>query len=333
MEGRNNNKLKLLYIIDILKQYSDEENPINATEICDHLSRRNIRAERKAIYSDIENLIYYGYDIVYTRGKKSGYFLASRELQLPEIYLLTDAVQSAGFITSKKTRELVSKLEGMMSKSQARARAKSIYIDYRNKCANEEIYISINSLRNAIDLGKKVRLKYNTRIVQEDRKIVNIEKEHTVSPYALIWMEDQYYLVCNNDKYDNLMHLRLDRMRKVNLLEESYRHFSEVSEYKERFDTADYATKTFNMFGGELTEIELCCNSKRLEQIIDRFGENIHIIATDGDRFNFRVKGMISEGLVGWIMQFGGDFEVVSPIHLRNMIKEKIKHMSEIYDK
>lgn len=331
MEARIGSKLKILYIVDILRRFSDEENPINASEICDKLADYGIKAERKAIYDDIENLMLYGYDIIKTRSPRAGYFLASREFELPEIYLLTDAVQSADFITPKKTRELVAKLESMMSKEQARARENSIYIEYKNKCDNEEIYFSIDTLRRAIEGGKKVSLKYRTRQIDETRKITLKEREFKLSPYALIWMEDHYYLVCNNEKYDNLMHLRLDRMKSVRVLDENYRHFSEVCNYREKFDTADYALKTFNMFGGELCEIELSCNTKILEQVIDRFGDKIHIIGVEDGRFKFRTKGLVSDGLVGFIMEFGGDIEVVAPESLRDMIGEKVRLLEKMY--
>ncbi len=333
MEPRIGGKLKILYIVDILRKYSDEEHPLNASEICEHLARLGVRAERKAIYNDIENLIFYGYDIVATRSPKAGYFMASREFELPEIYLLTDAVQSADFITPKKTRELVSKLEAMMSKEQAKARENSIYIEYRHKCDNEEIYFSIDTLRTAIDEGKKVTLKYRTRQISESRQITYKEREFKLSPYALIWMEDHYYLVCNNEKYDNLMHLRIDRMKSVTCTQEHYRHFSEVCSYKNKFDIADYASKTFNMFGGELCDIELACNFGILEQVIDRFGDKIHIIGVEDGKFSFRIKGLISEGLVGWIMQFCGDIEVVAPAKLRDMICEKIEILNKTYKK
>ena len=122
-------------------------------------------------------------------------------------------------------------------------------------------------------------------------------------------------------------------MKSVSCLSENFRHFSEVCDYKDRFDTADYALKTFNMFGGELCEIELSCSSKILEQVIDRFGDKIHIIGAGDGRFSFRIKGLISEGLVGWIMEFGGDIEVISPQSLRDMIGEKISLLEKIYSK
>ncbi len=331
MDSRRNGKLKILYIIDILKKYSDEEHPINATEICNYLAHYGIEAERKAIYDDLDNLISYGFDIIKTRTPRSGVFLASREFEIPEIYLLTDAVQAADFITPKKTRELVSKLDAMMSDEQARTREKSTYIEYKHKCNNEEIYISIDTLRQAIENGNKVTLRYISRKLGDGRQIVPVEKNFKVSPYALIWTDDHYYLVCNNEKYDNLMHLRLDRMKSVTETEEKIRHFHECSDYNERFNTADYVSKSFNMFGGELVEAELRCNERILEQVIDRFGENIHIIDRENGKFAFRIKALFSEGLVGWLMQFGTDIEVLGPEKLRNTIKEKIESMAKLY--
>lgn len=331
MDGRINGKLKILYIVDILRKFSDEQNPINATEICSYLSDYGIKAERKAIYDDIEHLIFYGYDIIKTRTPKAGFFMASRELEIPEIYLLTDAVQSAGFITPKKTRELVSKLGSMMSEEQARVRSKSTYIEYKNKCANEEIYISIDTVRQAIESGKKISLKYLKRVIDKQRKIVTEEKIMKVSPYALMWVEDHYYLVCNNEKYDNLMHLRLDRMKTVRLLDEPFRHFSEVSSYKDTFDIADYAGKTFNMFGGELKEIELLCSIKILDQVLDRFSDSLFIREVSEDKFRFSHTALISEGLIGWILQFGEDIEVLEPKELREQIKDKLSKIRNIY--
>lgn len=331
METRRNGKLKILYIVDILKKYSDEEHPLNATEICKYLEEYDIYAERKAIYDDIENLIFYGFDIIKTRSPRAGVFLASREFELPELYLLTDAVQSADFITPKKTRELVSKLDSMMSKEQAKVRSKSTYIEYDHKCNNEEIYITISNLREAIEHGKKVTLRYLSRHLGEGRSIIQTEKNFKVSPYALIWTDDHYYLVCNNEKYDNLMHLRLDRMKSVTETEEAARHFSECSNYKDKFDTADYVSKSFNMFGGELTEIELRCSERIIEQIVDRLGEKIYIIDRTEDKFTFRTKALVSDGLIGWIMQFGAEIEVLSPENLRETIKNKIESMANLY--
>ena len=331
MAARTNQKMKLLYIIDILEKFSDEENPINATELCNRLESLGVSAERKAIYNDIDTLIDFGYDIIKTRTPRFGYFLASRKFELPEVYLLTDAVRSAEFITPKKTRELVSKLDAMLSENQAKKREKGIYINGKNKCKNESIYYNIDKLSNAIEHKKQVKLIYCQRALEEGKKIVTNEKTLKVSPYALIWENDKYYLVGNNQKYDNLMHLRLDRIKKVEITDNTSRHFSEVSEYNEFFDVADYTSKTFNMYTGKTEDIELKCSKKILEQIIDRFSDEIFIYKVTEDTFTFSVKAVISRGLISWILQYGADIEVVSPVTLKEGVIKTANEIKDMY--
>lgn len=332
MSGRRGQKIKIIALLDILKKESDEDNPLSAEELCKRLGEMDITAERKSIYSDIETLIDYGYDILHTRGAKSGYYLASREFELPEVYLLTDAVQAASFITVKKTRELVKKLGNLLSEAQAKKKEKGIYIDNGHKCDNEEIYYNIDNLSVAIAQRKKVELTYRVRAIDSDRKIVYKEKQYKLSPYALIWQNDHYYLVANFEKYNNLMHIRVDRMKKVNILGEDYRHFSEVCEYKEHFDIADYAKKSFQMYAGEETEIELECSEKILEQVVDRFSDKIFIRNVENGKFVFSTKVLLSDGLVNWILQFGNDIKVKGPCTFKNLVSEKVKELAEIYE-
>ncbi len=331
MAARINQKLKLLYIIDILRRYTDDENPMNASEICERLEAMGVSAERKAIYNDIEMLCIYGYDIVKTRTPRFGYFLGSREFELPEIYLLADAVRSADFITPKKTRELVAKLDSMLSIGQANRRERSTYIDASRKCRNEEIYYNIDKINDATIKGKKITFTYIRRRLSDNKKIVTEEKVMTVSPYATLWQNDNYYLVGNNEKYDNLIHLRLDRMKSIVVSELPARDFREVSNYKENFDTADYAAKTFNMYGGVLKRIELRCSREILEQILDRFSDNVSIYDLSENTFSFSATAMLSDGLISWILQFGNRAEVISPPELRQKIVQRIGELSEVY--
>ncbi len=331
MAARFGQKLKLIYIIDILKRYTDEDHPMNATELCEQLAEKGISAERKAIYNDIEMLIYYGWDIVKTRGTKSGYFLGSREFELPEIYLLADAVRSADFITPKKTRELLSKIDAFLSVHQSSKREKITYISSRYKCKNEAIYYNIDKINAAVEKGVKIKVTYLKRYLTNAKKIETAEKVMVISPYATLWESDRYYLVGNNEKYDNLIHLRLDRIKSVELTQEKVRHFSEVSDYRDSFDVSDYAAKTFNMYGGEEAEIELKCKKERLEQIIDRFSDEISVYKLTEDTFSFTTDVIISDGLISWLLQFGSDIEVVKPESLRSRIAEKIKELSKVY--
>ncbi|MBQ9106990.1 MAG: WYL domain-containing protein [Clostridia bacterium] len=331
MAGNKNQKLKLLYLLDILAHKSDEENPLSALEICELLNEVGITAERKSIYKDISVIRDFGYDIIATKTPKAGFFMSQREFELPEVRLLMDAVQSASFITPKKTHELIQKLNTLVSEKQALVLQNQIYVDSRIKHGNEEIYYNIDNINTAISKGCKITFKYIRRQIDLKTKARSETKVFTVSPYALLWSNDHYYLISNNEKYDDLMHLRVDRMKGVTLLEDvPVRHFSEVSDYKKSFDTADYANKTFNMFGGEVKTVEIRCANSMLEEVFDRFGPEVPIRMSGADHFVFRINAMLSEGLVSWIISFGL-VEVIAPIELRRMVTERVKRLTEVY--
>lgn len=331
MAARRGQKVKLLYIIKILTELTDEEHPLSATEICEKLSAYDITAERKAIYDDIECLISFGYDIIQTRVPKNGYFLASRDFELPEVFLLGDAVRTAKFISEKKTRELTSKLDRLLSKHQTKRNISAIYIDSSNKTKNEELFYNIDRINTAIEEGKKIRFTYSKRVLHEGRQITTESKTRAVSPYAMTWQFDYYYLIGNYEKYDNLMNLRIDRIHSVEILDEPIRHFSEVSDYTDTFDVADYTKKLFGMFGGNMQEIKLRCNNKMLEQVTDRFGDKIFITNVTDKTFDFTAKAAVSDALATWIMNYGADIEVITPNELREKIIDRAEKILEVY--
>lgn len=324
-------RLRLLKVLEILKSKSDKEHPVSAAEILDELSKYGVEAERKAIYRDIEALKEAGFDIQKTSTSKKGFYLVSSGFEMPEISLLTDAVQSAGFIPKKKTEQLMQKLQSLVSCHQAAELKNRICIENRSKSGNEELYKNIELLNVAITKQLQVKVKY-VRNKLEGTKITANIKEMVINPYALLWEADHYYLIGNNKKYDNLTHLRVDRIAEVTVTKEKCRHFSEVSEYSQRFDTADYSRKAFNMFGGENCRIDLECDVKLLDQITDRFTGDIFIRHSDGEpTFRFTTEALISNGLVGWLMQFGGDIKVLSPETLKQSVLEKAQKLTEIY--
>ncbi len=333
MAGVQKSKLKLLYLVDILRKKTDENNYLAATEICDELSQLDIPAERKSIYNDIDILREYGFDIIHTGSKnRGGYFLGAREFELAEIRLLSDAVQAANFISQKKTNQLVEKIESFASEKQAKILHSQVYVDNRPKCKNEEIYYTISLLDEAISAKVKVSFTYTKRRITEEFKTAKEEKNFTVSPYALIWSDDHYYLVCNNEKYNNLMHLRIDKIKHLEKTNLPARHFSEVSDYKNHFDSADYASKLFNMYSGEPKPVEFICNNDTLEPMLDRFGENVKIQKFDDDHFILRTNVASSEGLVSWIVQFGGRVKVKSPNDLIYSVRQKATEILELYE-
>ncbi|MBR3738029.1 MAG: WYL domain-containing protein [Eubacterium sp.] len=324
-------KTKTLLIFKYLNDYSDENNPLSTTDLIDLLMKDGMLCERKSIYADIAVLKSIGFDIVKTMSPKKGFFLATRNFELPEVRLLIDAVTSAGFITPNKTKKLVEKLETLVSKNQAEELVSQVYIDSDSKCDNEEIYYVIDALNDAIIDKKQVSFKYKRRNIDKENKKSYTEKSFTVSPYALIWKDDHYYLVCNNSKYDNLMNLRLDRMRKVAICDEDARAIEEVSEYKGAFDVADYSSKMFNMFSGVNSKVELLCDLDIREEIMDRFGAKIPLTAVDTDHFKTTIDAAVSDGLVSWIMTFGDKIKVVEPKSLAKEVKEKAQSIAKLY--
>lgn len=325
-------KLKTLYIYKFLENYSDENNPISTTELIKMLSDNGLKCERKSIYADIDALKEMGCDIISVTSPKRGFVMATRKFELPEVRLLIDAVTSAGFITPNKTKALVEKLESLISYYQAKNLTSQVYCESENKCDNEEIYYVIDTLDDAINENKKVKFIYKRRNIDKLNQKSYTTKTFLVSPYALIWKEDHYYLICNNSKYDNLMNLRLDRMSKIEILDEESRDVSEVSEYKNGFNSADYSSKMFNMFSGETSEVSLICDLDLREEIMDRFGAKIPLVAVDINHFETVINAAISDGLVSWIMQYGNKIKVKSPIFLADMVKEKAKSIIEQYN-
>lgn len=324
-------KIKTLLILKYLKKYSDKDNPLSSHQLIEMLAKDGVVCERKSIYADVKALNDIGINVQSVLSPKRGFFLDSREFETPEVRLLVDAVKSAGFITPQMTRALTSKLKGLLSENQAKSLSSQVYSDDVNKCDNENIYHFIDLLDKAITNRKKVTVKYRTRKIDKENKKSFTTKIFVVSPYALLWKDDRYYLVCNKSTHDNLMNLRLDRIRDITILEDAARPVSECSEYKV-FDAADYSSKMFNMFSGKVENVTLRCHLDLREQILDRFGSNIPLVAVDIQHFETNVKVAVSDGFVSWIMQFGDGIKVIRPQHLADSVYEKAKKIASVYE-
>lgn len=330
-KGLNNSKRRLLELADFFKKYTDEEHTYSAVEICDFLAQKGIVAERKAIYSDIEALQESGYDILCSRGSNKGFFLADRDFQEAEARLMIDAIQTARFITAKKSNELVEKISGLLSKPVAEQMMEKIYINSANKGKNEEVYYNIDLLYKAICEKKQVSFFYYHHYVAKDLSIKMTERSFAVSPYALIWSNDHYYLVSNNNRYDNLMHTRIDRIKKVHILDRPIRPFSEVCEYRDTFDSADYEKKLFNMFSGTEQKVTMRCANSILEEIFDRFGDNTAIVSRNADNFTVTADVITGEGFISWVMQYGGRIEILAPQELRESVCHRVQDLLYLY--
>lgn len=327
------NKLRMLCVLDILRKYSDEDHPLSSLKISDLLLEKyGIKCDRKAtIYDDINSLQLFNdncFNIEVVSSPKKGFCIYEREFQLTELYLLCDAVQAAQFVTKKNTKELVSKLESFASVYQSSDIGSMVYIDNRRKSDNSQIYYNIFFIHQAISEKKKIEVKYKRHQVDKNR-----ERHFTVSPYAMIWSNDCYYLICNNDTKENLMHMRLDRISKVEILDEQARPFEKYTNYKGKFDSADYASKMFSAFAGKEEVIELICDKCIYQELIDRFGAKYVKNLKDSEFVYVSFKGALSGGLVNWIMQYGDKIYIKSPSNLQSMFNNKLQQIKDFQAK
>ncbi|PKM67298.1 MAG: WYL domain-containing protein [Firmicutes bacterium HGW-Firmicutes-2] len=323
MAKSSNQKLKLLYLLKMLNEKTDENNTMTINDMIAELERYGITAERKSIYDDLEALRHYGLDIAMQKTKTTDYYVASRVFELPELKLLVDAVQCSKFVTHKKSNELIKKIESLASRKQAQSLQRQVFVTNRVKTINESIYYNIDSLHLAIAQNKKVTFKYFDYDIRKEKVFRKNGGKYTVSPYGLSWDDENYYLITFSTKYDGFTHYRVDRMTNIDLIEEERDPLSD----KEHFDIAEYTKKVFNMFNGDEVMVNLQLDNSLVNAVVDRFGKDIQIGKVDDDNFNIWIKVAVSSTFFAWISQFGNKVKILSP---ESVVEKYISHLKEI---
>ncbi len=308
-------KLKILYLMKILLEQTDETHLLTVPELISRLAGYGIAAERKTVYDDIETLRQFGLDIIMQKSKFFGYYVAGRDFELPELKLLVDAVVSSKFITEKKSLELIKKLEGLASRYEAGKLQRQVYVSNRVKNMNESIYYNVDTLHEAIAEDKKVSFRYFEYTIKKERVYRKSGAKYNVSPAALVWDDENYYLVAHSDRRKYLTHYRVDKMDKIAKLDE------DRSDAVKDFNPADYSKKVFGMFGGEEEIVKLRMNRALTGVVIDRFGKDITILPDGEEHFTVSVRVVLSPVFYGWIFQFGEMCEVCSPHSLKDELK------------
>lgn len=306
-----NQKLKLLYLLKILTEQSDEEHCMSAQALIDALGAYDIKAERKSIYDDIAQLIDFGYDIVLVKAKSGGgYYLAGREFELAELKLLVETVQASRFLTLKKSRELIAKIEKLASKSEAGQLQRQVYVANRIKTANESIYYIVDDIHRAIQNNEQISFQYlewnlNKELVpRKDGKI------YRISPWALTCKDENYYLIAHENESDSIKHFRVDKMGHVQVLTGTARQGAKMFE---RFDIAAYANKTFGMYGGKEEIVTMEFDNRFIGVVLDRFGKEIPVRPRDEQHFSVRVQVALSGQFFGWLTGLGAGAKITAP--------------------
>lgn len=326
MPKGENQKLKLLYLLKIFNEKTDEEHPITMSEIIEQLEKNGVTAERKSIYDDIRALQSFGIDIETQKGKSTGYYIASRTFELPELKLLVDTVQSSKFITVKKSFELIKKLESFVSVYEASQLQRQVFVQNRIKAMNESIYYNVDFIHSAISENKKITFKYFEWDFKGERRFKRGGARYKVSPWALTWDDENYYMIAFDSEIGIIKHFRVDKIVSVETANEQ----REGKELFDSFDMAVYSKKVFGMFGGEEISAVLKCDKSLVGVIIDRFGKEVMMIEHD-DYFTVTVSVCQSPLFVSWIMGFGDKIEVLKPTSLRETIKETAQSIEKLY--
>lgn len=308
MPATGGQKLRLLYLMQLFLEKTDEEHPITVPQMIDALAARGLPAERRSLYDDIKTLRLFGMDIVTSRSRTVGYFLGSREFELAELKLLVDAVQASRFITLKKSRELIKKLERLTSAGQASQLSRQVYVAGRVKAMNESIYYNIDELHRAISLKRQISFQYYEYTLDKELRPKRGGERYTVSPYLLSWDDENYYLVAYHERYGGLSHFRVDKMAHICVEEKPVRPL------ERELDAADYAKRTFGMVVGDEQQVTVEFDRALIGVILDRFGKETPISATpDGNMFTAQLCVAVSPAFFAWLFQFGAKARILSP--------------------
>lgn len=316
------NKPRILYILKLLYENTDEQNTISITDIIDMLDKQGIKAHRRTIMTDIESIEESGVDIITIKSTQNRYFIGNRDFELAEVKLLVDAVESSKLITQKKSNELIRKLSTLVSKHQASELNTHVYVDQRIKPENEEIYYTVDAIHSAINSSKQIEFKYYQYTGKKEKIFKNGGYVYSLSPYALIWSEDHYYAIGFNKKHGKISKFRVDRMAQTTI--------TAIDSIPKpvKFDVAEYAKSVFEMFDGDTKTVELKCTNDLMDVIVDRFGENVNTMELGSNCFKAIVDISISPTFYGWVFGFGSKMSILAPAEVKGEYIEMAKQIT-----
>lgn len=328
MPKNQNQKQKMLYIKNMLERETDCEHGLSMADFLVRLKEIGIDAERKSIYDDIECLRASGMDIKLSRGKRFTYYLDNRMFETAELKLLVDAVQVAKVLTIEQSRQLIKKIEQLTGIHEAKKLNRHVVIQGRNKTVNEDVYQAIDAIHEAIFANRKIRFCYFDWTVEKKKLLRHGGTPYEISPWALVWNDEQYYLVAYDHKSAMIRHYRVDKMIDVSVIDEEregQKHFSDF-----RLDA--YSNRVFGMFTAKEKRVTLECDNDMIGVIMERFGEDVMVIPYGENVFRVTVTVAVSTWFFSWLFGFGNKIRIISPDDVREEYRKKIIKTLEEYD-
>lgn len=323
-----NQKLKMLYLVQLFSRETDDAHKLTMPEIIAKLAAEGVNADRKTLYQDFDELRRFGFDIISEKeGRNYYYHLGSRDFELPELKLLVDSVQSSKFITDKKSGQLIKKLESLVSKYEGSQLHRQVIISGRVKTMNESIYYNVDKIHAAIGEDRQIRFKYFDWNLKKEMEPRYGGKWYQLSPWALMWDDEKYYLVAYDVKHETIIHYRVDKMTQIGILDEK----REGHDAFGRFNIAHYTNTLFGMYAGDETKVTIEAENRLVSVFIDRFGKDIIIAPVDEGHFRTTVTVAVSKQFFGWIMAIDGDVKIVAPDSVVRQMKDLIERLAEKY--
>ncbi len=328
MPRSSKQKMKLLYVMDFLLRQTDEAHPASLTQILEHLEANGIPAERKSLYDDFDTLRDYGMDIVCIgHGRGCGYYVASRDFELPELKLLVDSVQASKFITHKKTAALIRKIERLCSVHEARSLQRQVYVAGRIKTMNESIYYNVDEIHSGISQGQKIRFRYFELDVHKNRHYRRDGAWYVASPYALTWDSENYYLVAFDDDTGSIRHYRVDRMSNITVMDEP----RSGREAFRALDMAAYSRKVFGMFSGAEQSVRMRFDAHLAGAVVDRLGSDVMLVPDGETHFTVTADVVPSPLFYAWLFGFGPRAEILGPESVAAEMRQQLAEVAALY--
>ncbi len=322
-------KLKILYLMKILLEETDQDHILNASELNQIMQDRyQMTCNRKTIYSDVEKLQRFGLEIRQVKGDRQGYYVAERDFSLPELKLLVDAVQSSRFIPSAQSEELIRKLEKMTTHDNALQLQRQVFIYNRPKTTNETVFQNVDQIYSAMYRNRRICFQYCEWTVKKELVPRRDGKIYEVSPWSLTWDDANYYLVAYEEASGQIRHYRVDKMKRMQISN----HARNGREEFRDFDLAAFSKKTFGMFAGEDTRITLECEKHLAGVVIDRFGTDTMIRPYGPDHFRAQVFVAVSPQFFGWVAGIGEGMKIAEPAHVKGQYREYLKRILRSYE-
>lgn len=330
MKKIDGQKLKIMYLAKILFEETDEDHGLTMPQIIHELDGYGIQTQRKTLYTDFEELRNFGMDIICRQeGKTFTYHLVSRDFELAELKLLVDSVQSSKFISEKKSRELIKKLENLTSRYEASQLSRQVILSGRVKSMNESTYYSVDEIHNAINRDRQIKFLYVNWTVDKEEKLRRDGKWYRVSPWHLRWDDEYYYLIAYDPEAAGIRHYRVDKMKNISVIDTPRDGKNEFN----KINPADYSKKLFGMFSGESYHVIIRGENSKVGILIDRFGKDIPIMKIDDEHFETVVEAAISPQFFGWIASLGTGIQIIGPQNVRKDMKAFAKNLWSTYSK